>query len=341
MLSYAYKVPDNMRYNKVQTEDFDNVFDLLSRILVLGVSEQIKRGLIKDYVEVSENTSSIKGKINITESINSLSFLKKRLNCTFDEFSVDCDLNQIIKSTMNLLLRFVADPEIRGDLKKLLGYFSEVDFIDVNSINWRIRFDSNNQTYMMLVNICYMVIMGYIQTEKPGEVKLREFEFEDRILENLFERFILNYYKKEHPEIKAHSPKIDWQVEEGSDSFLPKMNTDVTLEHHNKILIIDAKFYSHNIAQKYGKDMHHSGNLYQIFTYVKNKGLEMRGKGVEVSGMLLYAGTSERIQPNSDYVMGGNKISVKTLDLNQDFEKIKGQLDWIVSDYLIKEMDSC
>ena len=32
--------------------------------------------------------------------------------------------------------------------------------------------------------------------------------------------------------------------------------------------------------------------------------------------------------------MSGNKISVKTLDLNQDFEMIKNQLDSIVDDYL-------
>ena len=112
------------------------------------------------------------------------------------------------------------------------------------------------------------------------------------------------------------------------------MQTDVTLEYENKILIIDAKFYSHNISKNYGKDIHRTGNLYQIFTYVKNKELEMQGKDMEVSGMLLYAKTSESIQPDSDYVMSGNKISVKTLDLNQEFGIIRNQLDNIIINYL-------
>lgn len=51
--------------------------------------------------------------------------------------------------------------------------------------------------------------------------------------------------------------------------------------------------------------------------------------------MLLYAMTNERIQPDSDYVMSGNKIRVKTLDLGQDFEVIKEQLDGIVEDYFL------
>ena len=54
----------------------------------------------------------------------------------------------------------------------------------------------------------------------------------------------------------------------------------------------------------------------------------------EVSGMLLYARTREKLQPDHDYLMSGNRISVKTLDLNQDFDVIKQQLDNIVEVYL-------
>ena len=51
--------------------------------------------------------------------------------------------------------------------------------------------------------------------------------------------------------------------------------------------------------------------------------------------MLLYAKTNQIIQPDSDYLIDGNMISVKTIDLNQEFNIIKRQLDDIVYDYLI------
>lgn len=38
--------------------------------------------------------------------------------------------------------------------------------------------------------------------------------------------------------------------------------------------------------------------------------------------MLLYAATDETIQPDNSYQMSGNKISVKTLDLNRDFNGV-------------------
>ncbi len=80
----------------------------------------------------------------------------------------------------------------------------------------------------------------------------------------------------------------------------------------------------------YGVNTLHSNNLYQIFTYVKNKAVS----GSEVSGMLLYARTDEEIQPDNEYMMGGNKISVKTLDLNCDFSEIAVQLNSIADTFL-------
>ena len=334
MLSYAFKVLNEKSYKKIEVENFENISELLSEILAIGVSKQIKQSLVKDYIEISETTSSIKGKINITDSINEQSFINGQLNCTYDEFSVNCYLNKILKSTFNLLIKSDISRKRKKKLKNLLMYFREVDLIDVNSINWKIRFDRNNQTYKMLINICYLVITGLIHSEKVGDKKLMEF-FDDQQMSSLYEKFLLNYFKKEHPNILTHAPQIDWQIDEGIDLLLPKMKTDVTLEYQNKILIIDAKFYSQNTLKNYGKNIHNTSNLYQIFAYVKNKQIEVQGKDIEVSGMLLYVKTSQSIQPDSDYVMSGNKISVKTLDLNQDFSLIKEQLDAFVYDYFL------
>ena len=331
MLSYAFQSLNDNAYRKLQTEDFENTAELFAEILIIGVSTQIKQGLVRDYIDITETTSSIRGKINITQSINEQSFVKGQLNCTYDEFSPNCFLNQIIKSTMAMLVKSDISLSRKRKLKNLLMYFVDVDLIDLKKIDWKIRFDRNNQTYRMLIGICYLAVNGLLQTQKSGNVKLMEF-LDDQRMSRLYEKFILNYYRKEHPNIKAHAPQIPWQIDDGIDFLLPKMQTDVTLECGRKILIIDAKYYGRNLSRNYGKDIHHTGNLYQIFTYVKNKELEMQGKGYEIGGMLLYARTDSEIQPDSDYVMSGNRISVKTLDLNQEFDVIKEQMDIIVAE---------
>lgn len=101
------------------------------------------------------------------------------------------------------------------------------------------------------------------------------------------------------------------------------------VQHDNRVLIIDAKYYEHSTQVQFDKHTLHSNNLYQIFTYVKNKEYELREKDHTVSGMLLYAKTDEEIYPNNVYQMSGNQITVRTLDLNLPFDEIAGQLNTI------------
>jgi 5-methylcytosine-specific restriction enzyme subunit McrC len=72
--------------------------------------------------------------------------------------------------------------------------------------------------------------------------------------------------------------------------------------------------------------------MYQIFTYVKNMDAANSGN---VSGLLLYAKTDEEIVPDSDFIISGNRISVKTLDLNTDFSNIAKQLNTIAERLLL------
>ena len=147
----------------------------------------------------------------------------------------------------------------------------------------------------------------------------------------LYEKFILEYYRREHPELNAGAPYIAWALDDGFDDMLPAMHTDITLTQGCNVLIIDAKYYSHTTQQQFDKRSVHSGNLYQIFTYVKNKEAELVKAGVphEVSGMLLYARTDENVQPDGVYQMSGNQMSVRTLGLDLPFEEIRAQLDGI------------
>jgi len=112
------------------------------------------------------------------------------------------------------------------------------------------------------------------------------------------------------------------------------MQSDIMLSRAEKVLIIDAKFYSQTTQVQYDKHTIHSNNLYQIFTYVKNMDAGFGETPHDVSGMLLYAQTEIAIQPDKTYQMSGNRISVKTLDLNSEFAEIAAQLNSI-GNYLL------
>lgn len=330
MLSYAFQVLEEHGYKKMDVESFSNTAELMAAILAKGIAIQLKRGLGRAYVPQTESLSSLRGKIDVSESIKTQVLQQKRLICSYDEFSVNSPMNRIIKSTVELLLRANISKQRKKPLKKLLVYFDEVSLIDLHQVNWNVHYNRNNQTYRMLISICYLVVKGLLQTNTDGTMKLMDFLDEQRMC-HLYEKFILAYYRKEfRGKLTARASQISWQLDNEENSMLPIMQSDVTLSCGNQVLIIDAKYYDNVTQVKYDKHTIHSKNLYQIFTYVKNKEYELREKEHKVSGMLLYAKTDEEIYPNNVYQMSGNQISVKTLNLNLPFEEIKQQLDGIV-----------
>lgn len=330
MLAYAFQLLKSDGYAERDAESFENTADILSAILSQGISVLIKRGLGRGYSSVTEELCGVRGKIGIADSIGSGSIHKKRLICTYDEFTVDTYLNRVIKVTVELLLKADIPAHRKKELRKLLLYFEGVGDIDYRRIDWNIRYNKNDRYYRMLISVCYLALEGLIQTTSEGEIKVMKFLDEQRTY-RLYEKFILEYYRKEHSDkVKASASRIDWALDDGICDMLPAMQSDITLTCGSRTLIIDAKYYEHNMQTRYEKRTLHSANLYQIFTYVKNRAVS----GEEVSGMLLYAKTDEEFQPDGIYMMSGNSISVKTLDLGVSFAEIKGQLDGIVNNFV-------
>jgi 5-methylcytosine-specific restriction enzyme subunit McrC len=332
MLLYAFQVLNEQGYKNIATEQFNNTAELMAAILAKGITVQIKRGLGKEYIPQTEALSALRGKIDIAESIKTQTMLKKQMICSYDEFSVNGIMNRIIKSTVELLLRSDISKSRKKELRKLMVYFGEVEPIDLYTVNWNIQYNRNNQTYRMLISVCYLVVKGLLQTNSDGSTRLMDFIDEQHMCD-LYEKFILEYYRKEYPEITANASQIPWQLDDGVGAMLPKMQTDVMLTYKEKVLIIDAKYYTHTTQLRYDTHKLHSGNLYQIFTYVKNKEIQLAAVPHEVSGMLLYAKTDEIIVPDNSYYMSGNKVIVRTLDLNLDFAGIATQLNHIVEEH--------
>ncbi len=332
MLSYAFQVLNEQGLQNVDAEVFDNAQRLCAEILIKGISIQIKRGLKRDYMAHTKTLSSVRGKINVSDSLKTQSILRRQLACNYDEFTIDTELNRILKTTLLLLLRGDVTVYQKKQIKNLLIYFADVQEADIHLINWNTHYNRNDQSYQFLITVCYLVVKGLLQTQSDGTYRMMNF-FDEQRMSRLYEKFLLEYYRKNYPKLHASPSPIEWQLDQGNDDMLPKMKTDIMLQKDNKTLIIDAKYYSYTTQEHYDKHSIHSANLYQIFAYVKNKEYELKDKPHKVGGLLLYARTDEDIQPDSEYTMSGNPIYVKTLDLNQDFKNIANELDDIVKSF--------
>ena len=331
MLVYAFDCLGKPEYENLDKESFENAQDLFAWALSMCASRLRKKGFYKEYVDRHEDLTTIRGKIDMPSSIRNKIARKQTLACEFDELSVNNVFNQILKTTAMLLIKNGdVGKEHKDSLKAEMHYFSDVDVLEPSSIEWPTRFQRNNESYQLPIEICRMVIQDMLPTTDKGDHRLAK-EPSDLEMSRLYEEFIRKYYAKHRPDLHSKRKEIKWALDDDFKGMLPAMETDVYLHKGKDILIIDAKYYGRATQVNYNKRSIHSGNLYQVFTYVKN--CQFENEDCRVSGMLLYAKTNEDIQPDETYKMHGNQMSVKTLDLNTPFKELARQLDEIAVGY--------
>ena len=333
MLSYAFQELRKNNYAEIAGEEFDDIHDLFAEIIARGVSAQLKKGLHRRYIDTTDSLTTLRGKLNISETVRIKASGRQRLSCEFDEYSEDNLFNQILKSTMSLL---AAHSKVNRSRKRallnLISFFSNVSSVDLKRVKWsQLKFDRNSKTYRMLLYLCWFVADNMLLSTDAGDIKLHEFA-EDKMC-RLYERFVLTYYRRHHPELRAAARQIEWNVlkEKSTMDMLPTLQTDIMLTFSERTLIIDTKYYGKTFQTHHDKKSIHSKNQFQILTYVLNHDKNHSGK---TDGMLLYAKTREEVHPDGEmHWHDGNIIYYRTLDLSKNFDDIKIQLEKIVKIY--------
>lgn len=331
MLCYAFRILRQQNYMDILTEDFNHVEDMLAAILSRGIAMQLKKGLYRTYKENSEQTQALRGKLHPYETKRLQAMKIQKVECSYDELSEDNELNQIIRAvSMKLIGCSEVSVKYRKALRSEMLYFHSVSDVDLSTVQWgRLQYHRNNRSYEMLMNICRFAWQSLLPSSTTGMTKFSLFDEEG--MPRLYEKFILEYYRQHFPMLKANDSPIRWDLPDNISQSavvqLPGMHSDIMLRHGGRTLIIDAKYYRHSMASYMGKQMLHSNNVYQIYTYVKNEDKQHTGN---VAGMLLYAKTTEEVFPSLPAVpIGGNQISARTLDLNRGFQEIAASLDAI------------
>jgi len=334
LLCYAWDKLDEADIVSVDKLDNKNILELLSRVLISGMGALIRRGLDREYVEINEESRSIRGKIDFNTTIKKNLLQNAQIACTYDDLSYNVLHNQIIKSTIRTLIRCNdINKTLAGQLAVIYRKLTGIDEIRVTrKVFKNVRLNRNNHYYDFLLKICELINDKLIITDKEGNTKFRDFLRDERAMNRLFEDFVRNFYKKELKGKYVVSRKnIPWNavpLDEKSADFLPNMQTDIFLESTDDKLIIDTKYYREALQSYYDKQTIHSGNLYQIHAYLKN--LEaVDDENRNCRGMLLYPTTSDELALSYD--MDGHKLMINTINLNQHWKDIHQSLISIIA----------
>ncbi len=173
----------------------------------------------------------------------------------------------------------------------------------------RLTFNRLNIHYKSMIHLARLFHELKLLSHKHGKWSLFSVELEDSALNSIFEKFLLRFYQMEQKQHRVWSERLHWKLE-GNSSFLPTMQTDVSMLHKNKQekIIIDAKFYKNMFQEHFGNQSFHSHNLYQLFTYLMHQ-----PEDLSIRGILIYPYNGYLV--NETYQWNG-RVSIEVVSLN-------------------------
>ena len=192
-------------------------------------------------------TVCFKSKILFLNTVNRYALLKKKVYCQFDEFSQNNLFNQIVKYTLNSLIKnMLFDEEIRQNIKKQIIYFSSIDEVEPNKTNLnKLKFNKNNFIYKLLISLAFMIYDNTGVNEEKGKAIFKDFYREEH-MQKVYEFFLLNFYKIHLDKSIYHvyALKINWDIDESAverwcDAFdveekITDQRTDIIIENTQK-----------------------------------------------------------------------------------------------------------
>jgi 5-methylcytosine-specific restriction enzyme subunit McrC len=326
MLCYSWKQLKQGELVDISKVPTTELVDLFALVLCDGIQHVARRGLDQGYEAHEEEIPGIRGRLNVLVSARRFLPLHGRAACVFDELTANTLPNQILKSTLRNLGRVkILNSSLRKRVHSLRRDMSRIDEIIITNASFRrVQLHSNNRFYRFLMNVSELVHSSLLPDQEAGALRFRDFVRDERAMAIVFQNFLYNFIRTEVAGWTVGREYIDWRVEENTDAdptLLPRMETDISLSRGAQHLIIEAKYYQRTLAERFGVEKFHSGNMYQLMSYLTNA---VRPDGSVLAGMLIYPKVGRALRET--YRIQGFEVTIATLDLDQDWQIIKQEI---------------
>ncbi len=308
---------------------------LLASMLAKLISQRLRMGLGRGYVDLKAPIRAIRGRVNFAESLKRGSFEQGQAFCEFQSYVLNIPKNQVIRSVLSYLARtgnFGPDrtqvDELRHVLRKLVRSLDGIDLIEPKlDLIRRLEYGEKDSDYKLMLGICELAMLGHMPADSSGTDRQPGLNRDELTLHVVYERFVANFYRLN---LKGWhvSPQKHLAWHEGSPNpLLPLMRPDLVLEEKSsgRVLVLDTKFTRHSlIKNQWGKKEFDSSHLYQLYAYVKTQEHVSPGHR-QASGILLYpladgSPLSEKVQ------LQDITLRVETVDLTQPWQEIEARL---------------
>lgn len=334
MLSYAWSHLQDAKFVNLDAVPGNNLLDILGHVLNKSVLYLSRRGFEVGYSPQTELISGIKGRVNFTQTLRGFHIHQGKTISTFDELNPDTLVNQVIKSTLSLLIKHnKLNKVIREECRSIRSKMPGIKEINLSPSQFNtIKIGPNNHHYKFTISLCRLIVNNSILNQNNGHYHFYDFERDERKMSILYQDFLYQFCRHELKNINVKRSYLQWNAYSGTDpklSLLPRMETDITLYSSTKALIIDAKYYKSIFSNRKDTQKFHSSNLYQLMNYL------LAFKSMQdntISGLLLYPQVGSTIKHR--YNINGFDVGLCTINFDQEWQMIHNDLITVLNDYL-------
>lgn len=151
----------------------DSFFDLVYSWFLASSSQIALEGLARDYKDLSENSSWVRGKINAVSTATNFAIGKPLANCQFQDYTVNIPLNQILATALRIgSLRGGAGTRSKDELTVSRHLLEVSSFSDTRFLPSRAAVPSR---YLEAVGLATSIIEGTGRALEFGGKAARSF----------------------------------------------------------------------------------------------------------------------------------------------------------------------
>ncbi len=325
MVCYAWDQAKTGPEADLGREQLDSLDDLLCCLAEAGARHLIRTGFHREYRTEAGELPTVRGKADALRSSMPGARMRKRVHCEYDEYDADNTFNRVLLATLRSMRRCTEDGKMRKMLSGLLPYFAGVSEIRISPESFSsLRYDRNNASYRLLMGACELYWSDKMANESSGKHRFAKLS-EDTRMEKVFERFLLNFYVRNRPDLKVNADSFGWRLSVGGEypEMLERLSTDITIRDpaRRRMLIVDAKYYAKALEPRYGAEKVRNSHVEQVYAYMRN---HPDAGEYEVRGMLIYPRAGRDV--HCTFPLEGGDVTVNTIDLGKDWREIEEEL---------------
>ena len=327
----------------------DPIPDLVAELLANAVERRMRRNLAVGYRRRADVLNRVRGRIDLLRTERRQLLQRGQVACSFDELTADTPRNRCVREALLLLARIIKreplERRCRGLAVRLglAGVRSEPDARRVSSQILRSGAGWTDAEERRMLAAARLAFDLAIPTEQSGNALLAMANRDASPGWKLYEYAVAGFYEavlRDRGWDVHHGRHMNWHMEDAAPNvrdLMPRMITDITLERRpaGKIanghrIVIDTKFMSPVTSGQQGKDTFRSGNIYQMYAYLRSQ--EDAGDPLwrTATGVLLYP--SIGVPYDEAATIQGHRLRFATVDLAANSQTIRRQLLRIVDD---------